>query len=390
MNKLRPNIEECEKLLRALVRTDTSQPAGNEGMLADWILKELQGKDSSGILEYSFLEHGGKRESLVVKIKGRREGKGTAFAGHLDTVACEADKDWIYAPLNAAVENGILYGRGAADMKGGVAAMMLTAEYLLSRGERPEEPVFFFFTADEEKDGIGARTLVEKGYMDQVGKLFICEPSNREVGFCEKGALWIRTEIHGASAHASRPEIGRNAIEYAMKFEREFRKKITAGEPHRELGKSTMSITRLEGGIMTNIIPDKAVMEMDIRTVPGILHKELIRCAEEIAQNMEEQCEELKCCVSVMNDRPAVETDPEDSFVKAVRRAAEMAGMEGKLRGLYFYTDASQIIPGTGIPFVILGPGDDKMAHCVNEKISLAEIAEMTETYLRFLQDEVL
>ena len=131
-------------------------------------------KDSSGILEYSFLEHGGKRGSLVVKIKGRREGKGTAFAGHLDTVACEADKDWIYAPLNAAVENGILYGRGAADMKGGVAAMMLTAEYLLSRGERPEEPVFFFFTADEEKDGIGARTLVEKGYMDQVGKLFIC------------------------------------------------------------------------------------------------------------------------------------------------------------------------------------------------------------------------
>lgn len=389
---LRPDIKECEFLLKTLVRMNTSQPEGNEAVLAEWICEEIQKWGGPEDLEISFLEHTTHRKSLLVKVKGRkggtgkREDKGPAFIGHIDTVACEEKKNWLYPPLRAIVKDGVLYGRGAADMKGGVAAMMLAMRYLLGQKGRLDFPVFFCFTADEEKDGLGAKALAAKQeWMEQIDSMFICEPSNQQIGCCEKGALWLRVEIRGASAHASRPEIGLNAIEYAMQFEREYRTYINQAVRHEMLGNTTMSITKLKGGIMTNIIPDEAVMEMDIRTVPGVSHEECIKAARKIAEEMEKDCAMLQCSVSVMNNRPAVETAPGHPFVKKVCGAAQKTGMSGELRGLYFYTDASQLIPQTGIPFVIAGPGDDKMAHCVNEKIALEEVAQMTEVYLRYL-----
>lgn len=388
MLKSRPDIKECEALLQALVRRDTSQPAGNEGPLADWILKRLQQSDSFRRLEYQFLEHGGKRKTLIVNIKGVQNGKRTAFVGHLDTVDCAENKDWKYPPLEAVVEDGVLYGRGAADMKSGVASMILTAEYLLKKAEPPVEPVLFCFTADEEKDGSGAKALARSSFMEEIRELIICEPSGGKIGYCEKGALWLTVKIHGVSSHASRPEIGVNAIEYAMKFEREFRRFAAGKTRHRELGENTMSVTRLQGGIMTNIIPDEALMEMDIRTVPGTSHASLISCAEELARTLEAECPSLGCRVSVMNNRPAVETKEGHPLIRDIQNAVRSCGMSGELRGLLFYTDASQLVPEKDIPFVIVGPGDDRMAHCVNEKVALSDVAEMTEAYIRFVEDK--
>lgn len=388
MKNIRPDINVCESLLKDLVRTRTSQPEGNEAPLADWILDWLSSRDSFHRLESRFLDHGGNRKTLIVKIKGTREGQGTAFAGHLDTVDCAENKDWIHPPLEAMVEDGFLYGRGSADMKGGVAAMMLTAQHLMEAEKGPEEPVFFCFTADEEKDGIGALAVAADPCMEEIKELIICEPSARKTSYCEKGALWLKVEIQGISSHASRPEIGRNAIEYAMQFERKFRETVMAGEAHEELGENTMSVTRFNGGVMTNIIPDEAVMEMDIRTVPGTSHEELIRCAKKLAEDMGALERPVPCKVTVMNNRPAVETKPENPLVKRMRKAMGETGLDDGLRGHYFYTDASQLVPGRDLPFVIAGPGDDKVAHCVNEKIDLQEVAQMTEVYIRFLEEK--
>lgn len=336
-------------------------------------------------VEYTRIEHSANRSSLIVKLRGETDEGGIAFVGHLDTVACSDPDQWIYPPHQAVVKSDILYGRGAADMKGGDAAMMIALRTLAARGARLKSPVYFCFTADEESAGIGIQTIVRGGYLRKVKEVIICEPSDGKIGICEKGALWLKVIIHGIASHASRSELGVNAVDYAIAFSNELKKKVERGQQHPILGSTTVSVTRFHGGIMTNVIPSSAEIELDIRTVPGVSHETIVETAHSISRDMTTEHPSVHMEIQILNDRPALGTSPECDLVKNILGLAEKVGLSGTPKGLYFYTDASQLIPDIPVPFVIAGPGDDAMAHCVNEHIALSSVAKYAELYSRYV-----
>lgn len=378
----KPTIEECRKVLESLVRVNTCQPEGNEGELVDLIRQMLP----EGI-ECRKIEHTPQRASMIVKVEGETEEGGLALIGHLDTVACSEQDGWAYPPHQAEVKGDILYGRGAADMKGGDAAMILALQQIAQNGKKPKRPIYFCFTADEESKGLGICSVVEEQCLGQVEEVIICEPSDEKIGICEKGALWLRAEIRGKASHASRPELGDNAVEYGIHFANRLREAVEGKKSHSILGEDTVSVTRFGGGVMTNIIPASAQMELDIRTIPGTSHDDIIHMAQEICRETMSMHPAVHMTVEVLNNRPALETPQDSPFVRRMLEAAESVGISTKPKGLYFYTDASQMMSGRQLPFVIAGPGDDALAHCVNEHISLSSVARYTELYSRYIME---
>ena len=380
-----PSEKRCREILSSLVRIDTCQPEGNEERLVDWIIERLPAK-----VKYTRISHGGRRASLVVKIAGKAKEGGIALIGHVDTVTCGNANEWKDPPHQAAIREGKLYGRGAADMKGGDAAMLLVLEQLCREEICPEKPVYFCFTADEENQGMGIRAVADGGFLNTVDEVLICEPSDGRISICEKGAFWLSVSVDGVSSHASRPDLGVNAVEAAYTFAEQIKQYINAKAPHPILGSATASVTRLTGGIMTNMIPPHAELEMDIRTVPGISHSDILAHVKTSAENLKERFPGIGMDISVTNDRPAVETEEDNACVRRILKLAGEMGMDPTPRGTYFYTDASQLIPGFPAPFVIAGPGDDKLAHCTDEYIEISSVALFAEFYYRYITDNYM
>lgn len=386
-----PSEEQCDVLLKRLIRTDTCQPAGNEEGLVDFIIGRLP-KDA----EYTKLDHGQGRASLVVELRGEPksggwpEDGGAALIGHLDTVACGREEEWKYPPLEAYTEDGVMYGRGTADMKGGVAAMILAMEKLWEERHLLEKSVYFCFTADEEYKGLGIQMIAETGLLSGVEEVIICEPSDEQISICEKGAVWLSALVKGAAAHASRPELGINAAEIAYAFAGRMKRYLESAREHPILGRASVSVTKIKSGIMTNMIPPEAEIVLDIRTVPGISCDEVKEHAEKIRQALQAEHPGAGISIETLNCRPAVGTKESDEKVKRILSLAQEMGLSGIPRGTHFYTDASQLIPILPVPFVIAGPGDDRQAHCTDEHVEIGSVARFAAFYRQYIADHYM
>ena len=370
-------VEECTHLLSQLVSVDTSQPLGNEAMLVDMIERRYQNK----AVDIIRLDHQPGRASLIIKLPGKTDDDALALIGHLDTVPIGDPDAWDSPPLKPIVIDGTLRGRGAADMKGGVAAMLLTLDHLLQKEVSLNQSVLFCFTADEEKNGIGAVALRESNLLKDVSAMIVCEPTNNGIGICEKGAFWVRVSANGVSCHASRPELGANALDALLDCVARIRHALDLSTVHPYLGTNTISLTQLKGGFATNILPAYAELELDIRTLPGVSHQVLEDKINEICRDIEHEMPKIVMKSEIINNRPALQTDEQDPLVRLVEQSANQLGYNLEKRGLFFYTDASQLIPDLGIPFIILGPGDDRQAHTVNEQIQIASIGHYAHLY---------
>lgn len=203
-----PSIQECESLLASLVKTNTCQPEGNEAQAVRLVL----GMIPKG-LETHVLHDAPGRDSLVIRVPGLEKEGALAFLGHLDDVALGAAA-WSVPPLDALVRDGVMYGRGSCDMKGGDVAMILALRHLAATGRMPAHTVYFVFTSDEERDGLGVRHVARSGLLDHVTQVIVCEPTSGRLARCEKGALWLHVIVRGKQSHGAYPEEGANAIDY--------------------------------------------------------------------------------------------------------------------------------------------------------------------------------
>lgn len=373
-------IHDCGPLAQMLVSVNTSHPAGNEADL----VKKISALFPENLYRH-VIDHGNNRASLILRIDGKRRG-GLAFVGHIDTVAF-GDKPWTHSPLGAdAIQDSILYGRGAADMKGGVAAMITAARCVLASGRTPEEDLYFCFTADEEAGGMGVLSVMQTGELSDVKEFIIAEPSLLKLGLCEKGAFWLRVHAEGVQAHGSRPQVGVNAIEALIEYRCRLQDAIDTRTIHPLLETTTIATTGFHGGIMTNVIPAKAYMELDIRTLPGLSNIEVLGAARKLAEDMERNCKNLHIRIEVLNDRISVETPPESPMVQKMRKVMDMLKLPCDTRGMYFYTDMSQVALYTDAPFLILGPGDDKQAHVTDEHVSVQDIEHAARIYTTYIE----
>jgi succinyl-diaminopimelate desuccinylase len=368
------DIPDPVELTRKLLAYNTVNPPGNESELARFAA-DLLGAAGYGITFRSFAE---KRANVIALLEG--EGKDRpplCFTGHMDTVPL-GHAAWRVDPFSGEQEGDVLYGRGASDMKGGLAAMLVAALRMAELGRRSAD-IKLVLTAGEEHGCQGAGFLAEKEaeVLGKAGGLVVCEPTANYPMLGHKGALWLEAEAVGEAAHGSMPEQGVNAIykiARAVARLETYRFDVAA---HPVLGSPTLNVGTISGGTNVNIVPDRAVIGIDIRTVPG---QRVAAVRDDLAVYLGDEVR-LSSAVGA----ESVWTDPDHSWVGEVFDVmAPLIGVAPEVRGVTYFTDASALKAAMGHPpTFILGPGEPSQAHKTNEFCYASKIATAAEAYFR-------
>jgi succinyl-diaminopimelate desuccinylase len=353
-------------LTRKLVRFDTRNPPGAEEACAAFLAELLQ--DAGFDVQRHAFAAG--RTNLIVRGAGVSDRAPLCLSGHLDTVPL-GEAPWSREPLAGLIEGDRLYGRGASDMKSGVAAMVAAA---CAVGPHPD--VCLVLTAGEENGCEGARFLAEQGLLpESLGALVVGEPTANVPLVGHKGVLWLEIEVSGRAAHGSAPELGDNAVYKAARLVRRLEGFVFDTEPHPVLGAPTLNVGMIRGGVNINSVPDRAVISLDIRTVPGVRHTAI---REAVAR-----CSDKARRIRTLADMASVASDPAEAWIASVFDVvADQTGERPVPRGAAYFTDAAALgTAGNSPPTVILGPGEPAQAHQTDEFVRLPRIGEAVAIY---------
>ena len=367
MNK---NLSALE-LTQALVRFDTINPPGNERLCAEHLGSILN--DAGFAVSYH--EFAETRTSLVARIGGDADAKPLCFTGHIDTVPLGA-APWSVDPFAADIADGKLYGRGTSDMKSGVAAFVVAA-IRLARELETGPGMVLIITAGEETGCEGAYHLAGLGnVLGDAGAIVVAEPSSNLPFIGHKGALWLKAVANGLTAHGSMPELGINAIYKAARTISQLEDFDFNVARHPVLGKPTLNVGTVHGGMNINSVPDRAEVGIDIRTLPNQDHGDL--CAH-LSSYLGDDI-----AVEPVVDVGSVWTDPaEDWMLDVFDVMAEILGKTPEVCTATYFTDAAALTPAYGgPPTVILGPGEAAMAHQTDEYCVVDRIDQAVDAYV--------
>ena len=311
---------------------------------------------------------------------GADQGRGGApnllYSAHLDTVPAGAEA-WQHDPFGGEVAEGKVWGRGAADMKGGLAAMMAAAMALAEAGMPLAGDLILAFTAGEETDSLGAHAVAQRSDLGPVGAIVVSEPSSNELFVAEKGALWVELTTYGQTAHGSMPELGRNAVMMMVALLSELDRLPVSYTEHPLLGGFSRSINTINGGVKTNVVPDQCVATVDMRTVPGQDHAALVRQIEALIAGLAERLPSFRASVRVVNDNIPLTTPPDDPAVQRFADVVEaVTGRRPVPQGVRYYSDAVAYMPAFGAPLIICGPGQAGLAHQPDEFVEVDRLVE--------------
>ena len=359
------------ELTRTLVGFDTINPPGNERPCAE----HLGGLLDDGGFSVSYHEFAEHRSSLVARIGGSADAAPLCFTGHIDTVPLGA-APWTVDPFAGEISDGKLYGRGTTDMKSGVAAFVVAALRLareLSKGPG----VVLVITAGEETGCEGAYHLAGLGdVLGEAGAIVVAEPSSNQPWIGHKGALWLTARTTGVTAHGSMPEQGENAVykaAHAISKLEDFDFNVAR---HAVLGKPTLNVGTVHGGLNINSVPDMAEIGIDIRTTPDQDH---VAIRSHLTGYLGESV-----VLGPIVDVGGVLTDPTNEWMQEVFDVMSgILGSRPEPRTATYFTDASVLTPAYGgAPTVILGPGEATLAHQTDEYCFTAKIEEAVEAYM--------
>ena len=364
------------ELTRDLIRMDTINPPGNEEPAARYLGKML----ADAGLTVSYPRLGENSTGLIASIPGKASKQPLVFTGHLDTVPV-GDAPWETPPHEAKIQNGRLYGRGASDMKSGVAAAVVTALHLAQKVEG-EGGIVFVFTAGEETGSEGAVQMKESGALpEEAGAIVVAEPTGNIPLLGHKGALWLECSAKGKSAHGSMPELGDNAIYKAARAAASLEDFFSRAKAHPQMGKPTVNVGTFTGGAKINMVPDSARFRVDLRSVPGVEHGALF---ENIKAHLGPDIE-----VRRLIDLPGISTPASDPWIKRVLNImARIEGSRPEPGYVNYFTDASILTPALKTPpTLILGPGEPGQAHQTDEYCVVEKIGRAAEFYLEIALD---
>lgn len=361
-------------ILKKLVSVDTTNPPGNEAELAAWIDETL--KPLGFLTEQP--ECGKNRKSIIARLP-MGEGPKLVFNGHLDVVP--AGKGWTTPPFEPVIRDGKLYGRGSADMKGGVAAMMEAGIRIARNTQGLCGELCLNFVADEEIINLG--TLSCKHGWEDGDYVVIGEPTNLQIAVAHKGTARFEITVEGRSCHSGMPWNGVNAVGKALKAVRAIEDMDRALETisHPLLGRPSISVTMINGGEKDNIIPGTCRIAVDYRMIPGDtgdLAEERIREYLEKIKSSDDQFEySLRRYINLEPGEIAMD----HPFVKTAKAVFEKTAGE-KTRVRDFPATCEQVLfTREGIPAIVIGPGSIEQAHIVDEFVELRQVEQAAKYY---------
>ncbi len=315
------------------------------------------------------------------------------FEGHTDVVTPGDLAMWEHDPFSAQIVGGRMYGRGTADMKAGVAAMLYSVRAIQLAGAAFRGCIRLLVPVDEEGLMLGIKHIVASGHATGAAGAIICEPEEREVCLASKGALRLRLLSYGRIAHGAMPEEGINALAGMVRLLARLLALETELQQihgvHALLGKPYISPTIARAPLngdtsQLNCLPDQCDAYLDIRTIPAIRHADLIA---RIQSEMHTVCETFPAYrfdLEVIDDRPAVEIAANHPLVTALV-AGHTAVYEAvpAWGGVPGSTDGTILARDAGVPVVVYGPGHKRIPHQPNEFVELDEVVRAAKVYIR-------
>jgi succinyl-diaminopimelate desuccinylase len=360
------------EVLATLVKTKSVNPGTSEKAIADVIVGWLDRTSA----EVSVVEFAPRRPSVAAVFRGTEPGPTLVLNGHMDTVPIDDELLWTTDPFGAEVKDGYLYGRGACDMKAGLAVQIGVAHYVDSLPPSQfKGSLVLHFAAGEERGEPGTLSLIEAGFGGDYG--ITTEPTELRVATATRGSAYFRIRINGRSVHASQSQFGRNPVWYlssVLNILSAYDEDVKRLE-HPLLPGGSCTPTLVHAGVKENAVPDHCDITLDRRLLPGET-AEAVR-AELMTRigALREDDPSFDFEITTIFEVEPAEIDPGLDFVRRVLQAAEdVTGQPAEVWGAPFSSDVRNLVNDGGIQAVTFGPGDIGECHCPDERVSLAAV----------------
>lgn len=358
------------ELAQKLLAFDTINPPGNEQDCLTWLADFLQQRGFE-VTRHTF---GDRRMNIIARLRGTHSGKPLAFSGHLDTVPL-GSAEWQHDPFGSEIAEGRLYGRGSSDMKAAVAAFIV-ASLEEKQAIQAGNGVVLLLTGGEETGCDGARALIADPDIELPVPLAVIvgEATQNYPVMGHKGALWLRCETRGKTAHGAMPELGINAIYLAADAIGKIRS-FELGPAHPLMKQPTLNVGAMRGGLNINSVRDRASFDVDMRTDPTLHHPD-------ITQRLQQHLSDA-VAITPLVDLPAVLTDVLDPWVlQTIALCQPYHDVPITPRIVPYFTDAAILLAALGHPpCVILGPGEPSQAHQTDEFCAISSLKDSVKLY---------
>jgi succinyl-diaminopimelate desuccinylase len=388
LNKI--DREELVHLARELVRIPSvyrpEEPDGNEARVALFVANYLE---RAGF-EVKTEEVAPGRPNVWAVWEGDRQGKTLLFEAHTDVVTEGSAEDWDHPPFGAEKDGERIYGRGACDTKGNLAAAVVAVRAVRDSGVSFPGRLILCHPVDEEGMMAGIKAFIERGHAEGVDAAVICEPEETQLCITQKGALRVEVTLRGTMAHGAMPQSGVNPVTRAASFvvaveELESEEIERYGEDP-FLGYPSLTPTILMGPDcgepQINVIPASAYVALDIRTVPDQSHRDLVERLEDIIARLASEDPDFDATLEVIEERPPTETPKDEPLVRAMAKAYNhLTGEEPTYNGVPGATDGTFLHALAGIPIVTTGAGNREIPHHSDEWVGEDELLTTCKLY---------
>lgn len=375
-------------LTKALIRINSTDPGAYEKNIGDYIWDRLSSL-SVPVIKKEVLPG---RYNIMAKIQGEIDDPALIYICHMDTVTI--GEGWTKDPLGAEVIEGRIYGRGACDMKSGLACALSAFSVMAKEatsGKTPKHSFVFIGTVDEEDFMRGVEDVITEGWVTEKSFVLDTEPTNGQIQVAHKGRTWFEVTVTGVTAHASTPWKGADAIAAMAEIISSIRRRIGECPSHEDLGVSTVTFGQVEGGYRPYVVPDRCKVWIDMRLVPPTDTAAAVSIVEQAIREAAQAVPGITASYTITGDRPYIEKDETSPLLKALKDATEDA--TGKTAPVTFfpgYTDTAVIAGKLHNPNCMsYGPGDLELAHKPDEFVPCEDILRC-ETVLTRLARSIL
>ena len=367
------------ELTRQLIQVDSSDPGAYESEISDYLyglLSEIPVSDGRTIsIRREEVLPG--RSNLMACIPSESDAPPLVFICHMDTVSLGSG--WTKDPLGAEQTEGTIYGRGACDMKSGLAcALSVFMDYARKYvcGQELSRPLSLIATVDEEADMRGVEAAICSGWVPDQALVLDTEPTNGQIQVAHKGRTWFEIVMQGCTAHASKPQKGADAIAAMAEVISQIRKGILACPAHDDLGISTVTFGQIQGGYAPYVVPDKCTLSVDMRLVPPTDTQTATRIVQAAIAYAGTQISGVDGSFRVTGDRPYIERDDHSLLLAELSSSCkEITGEDAIISFFPGYTDTA-VIAGTlhNHNCMSYGPGSLDLAHKPDESVPCSDI----------------
>ncbi len=385
------DINNLTTLTQNLVQIPTVNPPGNEKDLAEFLTLKLQ---ELGFQVKNYDVDIG-RPNVVGLLQGKVGKKTLMFNGHMDVVPPGNEYLWTHDPFSGHKEDNRIYGRGACDMKGGIASIITSIKTIIDSNIDLNDNLLVTFVIDEETTGNGTKNIIKNGY--KANYAVIAEPTELIPLRGHKGVLWMEIQTLGTSEHSSlvkstNPKIGDNAIYHMNKIISKIENLLPDLEKKQNilLGNPTISLGTIIGGTKTNTVPDLCTITVDRRLIPGEKHVKVKQEIDTLISHIQTQNSNFKVNNKTIIERDSVEIPENEEIIQICKNAtSQVLGFDSPVSGCVGTTDMAILVNEGQIPTCILGPGRINECHIINEYIEIDQLINATKIYCNIILNTI-